>query len=392
MVKPTLLRRRRPAQPRGVALVMVMAAVTVAGVIAYTALSSSARSLQAENYHQTTILAKTAAENGFSLAQHLLTHPEEAGRTLPLGYYNGSEGSRVDAGDGATFELNIVSLGDALYQVESTGRARNIDGGEKVAAVSGRIKLTGNWRPIAPLMLSDGQTISTAVTCTGDAASNGVIHVAGSVLGNIMSSNHEDYVNGTPPDDSRLISPPPSDLELVKAYEAGGYYLKDGVVKRGAMLTSSTLTNWDSTWPEVVFYDSAMPLTLRLNSSTPVTSTLVILNGGLVTEGNVTFNAPGNMPAVINLSKTQLNGSSATGNSVTVNGLLYLGDTIDTNPLGTLEVNGAVISNAPNTTLGTPNFASFIINAHADADVDDLTNVGLDWGGAVVEERKASEK
>ena len=376
-------------QRRGVALLVVMACISVASIIAVALLTTAARDVEVRRLEDATLKAHAAAENGFSLAQHLLLHPSDAPATRDEAFYSGTGGEQVLIEDNVTFDISVTQVDDNAFWIESNGRCQ-IDGGEKLVSIAGRVSRIGSWQPVAPIMGTNLQRVHPNVICSEGLATESTLLDPGAVMGEFICDNYAEFASGKAPEPGVSIAPSARMLTLVKAYSTGGNYIRNGVVERGALLDQRNITSWSSDMPPVVYYDSDSPLILATNASNPITSTIVIINGGLQINGDVVLDAPDGLPAIINLGATEFVGYRWSTVRLTINGFAYFGGDFSSYNTRSVEINGGIIVGGSTSTLGIDNIDPFVINYDPTRQVPNLIEQEVKWESIVVESKKVA--
>lgn len=346
-------------QPRGLALVVVIAAIAMASMIGYVMLSNS--SIQAQMRHNAAgaDVGSYVGESAVQAALYYLQYPSRIPTdwTGTSGYYiralNQSLGSELPG----TFDLEVkpTTTRDE-YTISADGSAsansspRTITARARVdrAKVSG----AGHFRSLV--------TIPTRTTVTGK------VEAEGSITNNSTSPSMT--MSPGPLSATTYKVPTATTLNYYGADQIDGKYLcPDGTVgyaqKLSSVPTSTPVAN--SSNPGRVFYMCLESTDAVFTSPVTINGTLVIKGGGMsIRTSNVTINPQAGFPALIvdkdltmyrtgvaleangvvwigrNIVWDKLSGSLSTGSTLTIKGSLLMPTS---SPLGTPGSGGSMV-------------------------------------------------
>ncbi len=320
-----------PHRRRGVVLLLVLSALVVATIIAYSILAAASLDSQTSLNARGSVQAEMMAENGVSLAMHYLLHPGES----PVALVNGAAGdwhypgqSNIAVGTDS-FSVSVLNLSTGRYRIDAIGKSRDADGKVCERRLRVRVLGVGEWLHRGAAHFSRDVKLDPDVRIESTLWVDGRYDGGGVVLGTRHATNWSASPGwGAPLSKPELAVPAFSKLNLVRAVnENTGYYVYDGqrcrvdYILLDSMLLPPvpTLTN-----PGNVFvYTGSSPLKLGGLAAATFDGTLVVTNANLEISQNWTFTPKARMPALLIAGKTSLNG---TAGKMTVNGLYYTGD------------------------------------------------------------------
>ena len=349
------IRPRPAAKRRGVALLLVVAMLALAGVLAYSLLASSSIAAESAAHARATVVADLMAESGVSLALHYLRHPQDS----PVPLINGASGDWHYPGqsnvgiDGESFSVQVSNIAIATYEIYSVGRSRDADGNVCTRMLRVRVIGIGDWVARGAAQFAADISLDPDVLVEGDLLSSGQFDpTLGVVMGRKLAANYTSYTIdatwGPPPALPELVTPSFGSLDLVRAAtQRAGYYFYDGARCKADYITSSTLSSPPAPSAEnpgrVFIYSATTPLTLSGASARTFQGTLVLTNANLVIQQNWTFTPVAGMPGLLVKGTTALNGLSG---SLTVNGVFYNGGGFaasTTTSLAPVVINGTML-------------------------------------------------
>ena len=378
---------------RGMALLMVMAVVTMAAIIAYASLGQAALDMQSNNFVRARAEARAASANGVALASHLLLHPDENEESV-VGHYPGTGGEWIALGDSSELLIDVQPHAGGRFTVTSEGRSTDGQGQTVTTSTVAELQAMGHWKAQAALMLSRSAYLSNKIDFMHGVAINGYLTGAASIDGPIIASNYTEFSEGEalPPSQVAIV-PPPESLDLVQAGRNGGHFVHNGTMKQGFEITSSTLVTWPVGSGRVFFYNQPTPLRLASPTSLTIEDTLVILDGGLIVEGDVEFKSTDGMPALINLGPTRVIQSplGATG-ELRCHGVTWLNGDIQGSGNSIFESRGALLIHDNQTTFSADGFARFEGRSCAHNKADSLTYENIAFDSIVVESRTETDQ
>jgi hypothetical protein len=363
--------KRRQIQPGGVAMFLVIAAVAIATVLGMVMLSTATLANAAGGNQAKLVTTEYLGESGINLALYYLQHPPSGN---PQNYWTGTGGA-IAIGTSGTVDVSVVpatdDVGNAVpYTYEVTANA--------TAGVSDPISRQYRARVVVQtaFQTSYSSTFNSAATLYGRTTINGGIYVAGrltssSIIGLGLPITGPCYATdfnllGTLFYDKRVLktpvamaSPTLADINLYKTYTY------QGTTRYANVLTSSTISGTlgpadPVTNPAQIWYYNAKDTPLTLGAGAVINGTLVVDQGDVQVSGaGISINPAPGYPALIATHDLVV---AESGNSLTVNGVVFVGNQlrqIGSTPLlgignSTLTINGALLSGST----GTPPIAS----------------------------------
>lgn len=335
----------RPA--RGMAMLMVLAAVVVAAIVSYAVLSTASLSVQSRIEQRDAIRKSGVAEDGARLAMHYLLEPGELeAANLSPGLDNAvfwAGANNVHLGNDSTqavlADITVVNPSAHVYDIVSM--STTIDG--TTQQVRARVRGVPNvWKTNAALQTNSASELSSGIRVSGDIWTDANFTASGVVTGVA-------YSGGTkPPAATGDPVPAFEELALVKAAENGGWYTYNGASCRGDFIYGTSLLlapipNLDNTG-RVFFYTGTEPLTLSLSLSN-FSGTIVVLNSSLhLKDKNAYITPRPGLPGLIVRDDIKLLAQE----ELRVNGLLYLGGVLSSSDSAAIvRVTGAILHSGP---------------------------------------------
>jgi hypothetical protein len=393
---------RRPAaaarpRARGVVLMLVLSALVVAGILAYSILASAALDAQSSAHLRAAVEAESLAESGVNVAMHYLLQPQESPVALVQGlsgdwHYPGQGNVALGAG---SFSVTVTNIAPAKYRIDASGRALDADGSTCERQLRVQVVGINEWKARGAGMFASALKMDPDMTINGDLLVHGNFEGGGVVTGVKRAANYVtgDPGWGPPPIAPELVVPPFSTLDLVQAVtQRSGYYVYGNTRGRVDYIFFSpvllppiaSVGN-----PGKVFvYNGSAPLLLGGLAASNFTGTLVLTKADLVISQTWTFNPMPQMPALLVAGKTSLNGASG---KVTVNGVYYAGNgfgSSTTTVPDPVTVDGAFLSaTSSGSTYGSSMAGALLFNFNDEkADVPDLTDTGIRYGRLQIED------
>ena len=397
--QPALAARILARRRRGVVLLLVLCALAVAGIIAYTVLATASLEAQSSAYARTALRAESMAESGVNLAMHYLLQPEDSPVALTTGafgdkHYPGQ--SNIAMGDDS-FSVSVVNVAAATYRIESTGKSRDSDGNICERKLQVRVVGVGEWKARGALHYANALQLAANVTVTGNVVTASTFNLGGVVTGLKLASNYLSH-SGDPswepsPSPPEVAVPPFATLSLVRAVaENEGWYVYNNTRCQVDYIFSSTLSSPPvasaSNAGGVFVYLGSAPLTLGGAAAAQFNGTLIVKQANLVLSQSWTFSPKAKMPALLVSGTTSF--SSGTG-KLKVNGVYYCGNSFASSSSSTVNpvvVNGATLcatTSGSSFGSGVTGGISLVFDA-AKADVPDLTRQGIRYSRLQIED------
>jgi Tfp pilus assembly protein PilX len=304
------------ARRRGIALILVLVVMAVAGILAFALLTAGALQAAAGSNGITAAEAQAQAESGIHLAAYYLTHPQTAPvsagswgptavtftSTQPPTSLPGTATVTVAAVVGTTNYFNITSVGSVPTATSGQQITRTITAELEVIP---SYQITGAGESNAASLI-----VRSGVTITGDVAGSGTISTqgTGSISGNINQS----------------LASPPAPTGTITDYTQQYYY-------QGTLYTPGPVSGTGGTYgptasnPLGIYYYSG---NITVTGPLVVTGTLYIKSGTLVDNKTITINPVSlanmtyDMPALVVDQAIQMKANATlTANGVVCTGL-----------------------------------------------------------------------
>ena len=311
----------RPAAQRGVAMMLVMGAVTIVFVIAMNVLSGLPATAQAAKNLVHRDSAVYLAESGIVEALTRLADPPQTGD------WTGVTG-RTISGMAGTYDVAITDMGDGVYQITSSGHAVGSGGGAVTHTLTMTVQVATGGGGGNVYTMKHGALFGVGGFIPGGARVRGDVFVPGNVL-NFGRVDGELSATGSVLDFGRTdsISARAEDVE-VPSIDADLYvsYTYNGSTQNAQTVTSNAASNYSGKYTPntdgnalgVVIVEGDMTL-----------SNDVTLEGGiLIVRGNLDLNG----------HRLRINGPSDS----TQVALIVEGDTEFSSRHSELEVDGGV--------------------------------------------------
>lgn len=352
----------------GMAYLMVMLALSVAGILGMATLASTSLSVQAAASHQKSAQARCATDSAVQAALYGLQYPTAlpSSWTTTSGHAIYATGVSIDATSG-TFDVDATSgsVRD-VYTITATGHAASDPTFSRSSTVSMELNRA---KPVYAGVFAAPTTVANRCSFVGAVLSSGTVTLSGT--GTISGSIK---LNPTSTD---FAIPTAATINYYGAGSTPGTYtMPDGVTTGTPEALAATITSFpaaSSFNPGHVFYANS--------DLTITTTTTQTLNGTLIVKGNLTITGIGGavvvtpiakMPAVITAGYIKPNSRNL---AVTLNGVVWSGAgwTWGSALAGTvIKVNGCLMLPS-GATLGNLNSASILATyTAANADVPDI--------------------
>ncbi len=346
-------------QARGLALVVVVAAIALASMIGYAMLSSS--SIQAQMRHNAAS-ADVGAYVGESAVQSALYYLQYPSRipsdwTGTSGYYIHAPNQVLGSDLPGKFDLEVrpTTTRDE-YTIRAVGYASESSSARTITARAkvDRAKINGAGHFRSLVTIPTRTTVSGKVEAEGSITNNSTSPLLTMVAGPLSATAYQ--------------VPTASTLNYYGADQADGKYLcPDGTVGYAQKLTSvpTSTPAAASNNPGKVFYLLLESTDAVFTSPVTINGTLVVKGGGMsIRTSNVTINPQAGFPALIvekdltmyrtgvaleangvvwigrNIVWDKLSGSLSTGSTLTIKGSLLMPTG---SPLGTPGTGGAMV-------------------------------------------------
>lgn len=333
--------RNRPHR-RGIALLLVLAAVALAAVIGMAMLSSSALQAQVSSNAQEHASSEYLADSGVQAALYYLQYPHlrpPAWDASPGYYLKATNVSMPDVDGRFDAQVTPTETRD-LYKLHAVGRAA--DGAGAPVVITARVKVL-RAKINAAALFGGNMNLPLGVTVNGPIQVNGVL---GNATGLVLSLL---FPAALPQSAYRV--PTPADVNYYGADQADRKYLMpDGTVGYAQQLLSppaAAPVAAANNPGRVFFYSNVASPDLALTSGITLNGTLVVKGGSLsVRAPGVVINPVAGMPGIVVERDVNM---YRTNNTLDVNGVAYIGRHITWTPvLGTstgtsLRVNGALL-------------------------------------------------
>ena len=324
---------------RGMALLMVMIVLAATATTAYVALSTATLQVQGNAYIRAEAEARLAAENGVTLAKHLLLHPEDVHEPMPEGHFAGTGGRWLAAGTQVELKVDVTRVDTDRYRIIGQGRTRDGEGNPVVRGVEVVVRGLGEWQPMAAVNLQrDLELHVDKVTVQGGLATAGNIRIKTDEEDEEDEGDDEDDPDRLPDAlyaaNSNLPNyrgrapsgymPPLSDLLLVRAAHGDRRYVQDGVEHVMIRWTSDKIDHWSPAYDNHVYlWDEHTPLKFRAPGAV-VNATFVVTRGKVKIEAPAAFRGKPGQPTIVALDGLEIK----SGNPVRFEGLTVAGDKI----------------------------------------------------------------
>lgn len=319
---------------RGIALILVLAALAAAAVMGAAMLSSSSLQATVSSNSGNIAAAESLADSGVNYAVYKLQSMTEE-EAMEGEFWAGARDISLGDGVQGTFDVTVTRPNPALHQylIESTGRIES-ESGEITRKVRAATELQMTFKATNAAAFNGGATIPLNTTIIGPVKSSGNITL-------LNVSNVQGVVRAAGfllpfPTLYELLdsSPPPSVPTTYRDYLT---YEHDGQTYNAELISSPTLSNVTYnpnavTNPAGIFYALGA---ITLQSNVTINGTLYVKRvssaststvGRLTLDGaNVVIRAQDGYPALIVDEKIRLLNNTR---STSVYGLVWAGDGI----------------------------------------------------------------
>ena len=365
---------------RGVAMLLVLVAVTVATIVAYSVLTNAALDAQVHRGQQGGHQAVASAEDVTAMAIYYLQYPADAPAAEmasdDFGTYWAGRNNIAFGDDGTTIDVDVASLGAGRYRVETT--ATDADGTARAVTAIGERRFK-EWTPDAAIQSNNNTRPPDDTTITGDVWVGGAWSTAAASGASVSGSV---YKNGNAPAGaSGDPSPALADLALVQAASGDRTYWYNGALCTADVLDGSEVKEMPAASAAnaggVFVYTGTGTLKFHMHDdgSIPVESdlyddgsdarhanavfsgTLVVPNGAIEFKHGMHVIPEAGMPAII------VGGDLTYEDDMPlqVQGLVFLGsDLVGSDANADLRIVGALLHAGTSSTLRGTNWAGSI--------------------------------
>jgi hypothetical protein len=353
-----------PQRRRGIALILVLAAVALATVVGLTMLSTSAIHAQVSNNSSDKVAGEYLADSGVQAALYYLQYPHlmPPGWGTTAGYYAKASNVAMPYGQGS-FDLEVTAAGEAdVYNIKSSARGASPQEILATAKVHrAKIDSAGHF--------GGSITLPLGVTVDGPLTINGLLtNLTGLLFGLVKTAP-------LPPSSYRV--PSSATINWYGADQPDRRYLMpDGTVGYAQQLAAAPVAAPAAAADNpgrVFFYSNTTAPDLVMTSAVNINGTLIVKGGSLSVRANgITITPVGGMPALLierdlNMYRTNAvlvaNGAVWVGRNVTWTTMLGL----STGTSG--RVNGALLMPA-GSAIAAPGVGGTLTLKYVAANVD----------------------
>jgi hypothetical protein len=379
-------------QPRGMALVIVALAMSVAAVVALALLTAAASQASIGPNGAAAVRAQAVSQGGFDTALYYLQWPSLAPTnwTSTTGYTLYAHNVPIpNDPQGASYNVQVQPAQiNNEYTVQVTGNAYS--GSPVTRTSSSLVLVTRLTIPAAGVFGSSiavppGMLLSSNLQLGGQAIFTGgtIVNAGGSVVGSTTTS---------PLPTPAYQIPAPADVNYFGVEGSGQYTMPNGTIGTpqpvGSSLTAAPIAN-SATNPGQVFYAIG---DTQVSGGFTLNGTLIVRGGNLIVGGaGFTITPQSGMPAILCDQGIELQTGTAT---VQANGVVYAGNgvTWDSGSQAALNINGAlIIPTGATITPSASGQANILFNRSA-TNITNLTNVPqpasnislLVWGATTI--------
>jgi Tfp pilus assembly protein PilX len=319
-------------QPRGIALVIVLAVVAVSTVLAFALVGSQATLAQASHNSVKAMQADSLAESGVQLAAYYLQHPTAAPVLNAQGFYPGQTGVSLGSDIQGTVDITVTEVSSGTYDIACTANGGSASSLNRT--VSARASVAYGYVPTEAFQINAALSLYSNMKITGSVRALGTVNVAAgatvtgtiaatSVLGSLLN------VGATAIIPAAAAAPVPASVPDYKTYTYKGKTYSAQLLGVGITSAGPTATN-----PMGVYYTAGDRI---IDKNLNITGTLISDGKLTIKTTTVSIDAMHGMPALIAKSDIIFSGSSrnmfVTGlswinGSVTKAGLLGSGNNI----------------------------------------------------------------
>ena len=379
----------------GIALVLVVLVMALAGVMAYAMLSAAAVQATSSANAVAAATARAQAESGIHLAMYYLLNPANAPASFspPCTVTAAFATTQPAASMPGSVTIQVGSPSNHCYSVVSTGSSGSSTGGGAVTrTINAEIQLGSPFQINAAGGFYGGITVGANASFSSSTASAPAIAATGSVTNNGHISGNVSATSvvpgGTWTNGSLLpasSTPAPASVgnvtDYTQAYVYQGSLFSPALI--GSSVTTPTSLGPTPSNPLGIYYTTG---SLTVNKPLTVNGTLVVGGTGSLTNySSITITPLASqpntyLPAMVVNSKLTMSGSSAslnvtgvtyvakgiygvstsTATNVTINGaLLVTANSVDHTYMGTLSVTyNPTYTNIPNFDVNNNDWAS----------------------------------
>lgn len=354
------MKKRLVRNRRGMALMIVVAAVAVAAVLGYAMLANSSTQAQISENTASIAQADCLAESGVNYALYCLSYPNNA----PAFVSGTWQASNVSLGTSTpgTFSVSIVDQGNSSFSISSTASVSGTNGTAiarhaNVSAVANTVFGVAN--EAGGFVGNISVPANTSLKVTGDLRSTGsaTLSASSTVSGTIYQA-----AGNTVPNSTQITN-----------YQT---YKLNGVTYSATLLTTDpapgTTLGPTSSNPSGVYYSTNRNLTLK---GVTINGTILVNNpGGSTANGNLVINttlantitpvAGSGLPAVVVANQIKMSGANM---QLTVNGLAWVNKGIGTSGTNAnLTINGSLLVPVSSTQISSTYNGTIKLNYQAD--------------------------
>ncbi len=323
----------RDRHRRGIALILVVIAIAAAGVVSLALLGSSSLQASVSRNVQSGARADGLAASGINLAVHYLANPADAG--LAQGeIWPGQDGITFGAESPGHVDVSVDAVAGMTDVYDITARGTVTDGATTIERrAAARVAVIQESTIPSALSFNGNLTIRNVMTINGDIKASGSIGIelGATVNGKLIASTLSNLLQILFPgsEQTSVSAPVPTSVPDYRTYRLtpGGTLYSAQLLPPDPGQTFTTLAgvtlNADPmTNPAGIFYAENE---VRLAGSTQINGTLLVRQGRLtLTGGNNTVNPRDGFPAIV-VSGADLRTATNAPNTLTANGLVYLG-------------------------------------------------------------------
>jgi len=345
----------------GIALVLVVLVMTLAGILAYAMLSAAAVQATASANASAAAAARAQAESGIHLAMYYLLNPANAPASFspPCTVTATFATTQPAATIPGSVSIQVGAPSNHCYSVVSTGSSDSSAGVKPVTrTITAEIQVGSPFQINAAGGFYGGITVganasfSSSTTSAAAIAASGVVTNNGHISGNVNATSVT--AGGTWTNGSLLAaSPTPAPASAANVTNYALPYVYQGTVGYPVLISSpiSSITTLGPTPtnPLGIYYTTS---SLSVTKKLTINGTLVVGGTGNLTNTSsiaitpVASQANTYLPALVVNSKLTMSGSSA---SLNVTGVAYVASGLfglATNSATNVTINGALLVTA----------------------------------------------
>jgi hypothetical protein len=360
---------RRRKHPRGIALMLVVAAVALASVLGFVMLSSAALQTRAAANQGRLTAADYLAESGLNIAMYYLQYPEKApgyaGNFGGVGYWNGT-GGYISIGSAVDGTVDVTVTRDAsdiwTYEVVSTAKTGTNSQTQITKQTGARVYVRNEYVVKHAAAFNGNTVVQPYMTFVGDvwAAKNFAMRstapapsISGTIYAKTLSPIGVGYQNvtsaGVPTTDFPAPSTGTNGLNKYVTYTVNDVtYSRDTI--SASSISSTTLGTTTSNPAGIYYKDATSGGDFQILDNVTINGTLVVDGNVRVRGTGIVINAQTGYPGLIVTGNLQIEQPSK---NLTVNGICYIGGQLQTSTTVTpspssliskLTINGALLT------------------------------------------------